>query len=81
MTTIIYIPLDERPVNRIFPQTGERRLESSCAHPRQSYWDQKRPANLGALWEWLEKNCGADKLLCSLDMLFTRHRTSDPSAV
>ena len=73
MTTIIYIPLDERPVNRIFPQILAEATPGIVLRtpPAELLGTKKRPANLGALWEWLEKELpGADKLLCSLDMLF-----------
>ena len=73
MTTIAYIPLDERPVNLVFPQalaksTPEITLRIPSAGLLGS---KKRPADLVGLWNWLEGALSeADYLLCSLDMLF-----------
>lgn len=75
MTTIIYIPLDERPVNLLFPQAIlESHSDSQITlvtPPAELLGVKKKPADLEGLWRWLEgKLPQADQLLCSLDMLF-----------
>ncbi|NLL49429.1 MAG: DUF4127 family protein [Firmicutes bacterium] len=75
MTTILYIPLDERPCNLIYPQAL---LESTRdpnvllkTPPIRVLGEKKKPTDLGALWNWLEEEAPtADMVLCSLDMLF-----------
>ena len=73
MTTIIYIPLDERPVNQGFPSTlvssnQEIRLITAPPH---LLGVKKVPAPLSDLWDWLETQVStADYLVASLDQLF-----------
>ena len=74
MTTTLYIPLDERPCNFMHPQA----LLESIKEPRvilktpplEILGRKKEPADINALWTWLEEELPtADQLLCSLDML------------
>ncbi len=74
MTTIIYIPLDERPVNLLFPQALlESHSDSQITlliPPAELLGTKKTPADLNGLWRWTEEQLPqADQLLCSLDML------------
>lgn len=72
MTKIIYLPLDERPVNRLYPQT----IMANCPDievitaPKSVLGQKKVPAPVEALWEWLEQQIAdADYLVVSLDLL------------
>jgi len=74
MATILYIPLDERPVNLLFPQA----ILESQSHspitlitpPASLLGAKKTPADRKGLWNWLEEHAPrAHGLLCSLDTL------------
>ena len=72
MTKIIYIPLDERPVNWEFPQTILATIpELELVTPPLSLLGRKKtPAPLGELWAWLEEQLpSAQYLVTSLDQL------------
>lgn len=75
MTTILYIPLDERPCNLTYPPSLLQSMNDPTfilkTPPTSHLGQKKRPADQGALWNWLEEEASrADILLCSLDMLF-----------
>lgn len=75
MKRIIYVPLDERPVNLHFPQAllgfHSNPLITLLTPPPELLGFKKKPADLKGLWSWLEGQLPqADQLLCSLDMLF-----------
>ena len=72
MTKIIYVPLDERPVNWEFPQTILATIpELELVTPPLSLLGRKKtPAPLGELWAWLEEQLpSAQYLVTSLDQL------------
>ncbi len=73
MTTIIYIPLDERPVNLHFPGwllANESDIQL-ITPPLKLLGAKKTPAGLDKLWAWMdEKLPQAQYLIASLDMLF-----------
>lgn len=72
MTKIVYIPLDERPVNWDFPQTIlANNCELELAAPPLSLLGQKKtPAPIGELWNWMEQQLAdAQYLVASLDQL------------
>lgn len=68
---IIYLPLDERPCNYVFPQyiaqIGGAQL---CLPPMALMGRYKTPADTEALWQWLLENAeGAAAAVVSVDML------------
>lgn len=72
MTTIVYIPLDERPVNLVFPQIlAEPNQDTKLITPPLHLLGvKKQAAPLDELWSWLEDQLPeAHYLLASLDML------------
>ena len=72
MTTIIYIPLDERPATLGFPQALlKSNSEIKLLVPPANFLGyKKKPAAVEELWTWLETEAAqATHLLCSLDML------------
>lgn len=72
MKKIVYIPLDERPCNYKFPVllgeiTDNYRL---ITPPMDMMGDKKRPADVEALWKWLEEEIKeADGAILSFDTL------------
>lgn len=72
MTKIVYIPLDERPVNLKYPATILKNEDKVriVTPPVELLGQKKTPAPLQQLWNWLDDNCGeADYLVTSLDQL------------
>lgn len=72
MKKIVYVPLDERPCNYNFPVllgeiTENYRL---ITPPMEIMGDKKIPADIGAIWQWLEKEIeDADGAILSIDTL------------
>ncbi|MFA6074854.1 MAG: DUF4127 family protein [Negativicutes bacterium] len=69
---IVYLPLDERPCNYIYPQmiADIRSNVELIAPPREMLGTKKTPADTDKLWEWLQTAVvGADKLVVSLEQL------------
>ncbi|MBM7853700.1 hypothetical protein JOC37_000065 [Desulfohalotomaculum tongense] len=71
VSTILYVPLDERPVNldyaaEIINATGENLLIPPVEYlPRQ-----KTPGHTGKLWQWVFENCPrADYIVLSADTM------------
>ncbi|NGP46367.1 DUF4127 family protein [Bacillaceae bacterium SIJ1] len=71
MTTVVYVPLDERPCNFAYPQMLASMTDIDLKVPSPSLLGQKkRPADTKQLHQWLIKHCSsADRLIVSLDML------------
>lgn len=72
MTNIIYIPLDERPVNREFPPTlvASNQELNIISPPLCLLGSKKTPAPTKELWDWLETYAeDAHVLVASLDQL------------
>ncbi len=72
MKRIVYIPLDERPCNYNFPiLLGEITDNYKLITPPMDIMgDKKTPANIEALWKWLEKEIeAADGAILSFDTL------------
>jgi len=69
---IVYLPLDERPCNYIYPQmiASIRDNVELVAPPRELLGTKKTAADTELLWEWLQTAVtDADKLIVSLEML------------
>jgi hypothetical protein len=72
MKKIVYVPLDERPCNYNFPVLlGEITEKYRLITPPMSIMgDKKIPADIGAIWQWLEKEVeDADGVILSFDTL------------
>jgi hypothetical protein len=71
LKTIIYLPLDERPCNYMYPQYLASMTDLKFLVPdRSMLGNKKRAANVEAVGEWLsEQAVQADYLLVSIDML------------
>lgn len=73
MKRIVYLPLDERPCNRLFPQMmavtcGEVEL---IVPPEDILGRKKTPADVEKLWAFLEERAGeSDCAVLSAEMLF-----------
>ncbi|MGK7891417.1 MAG: DUF4127 family protein [Leptolyngbyaceae cyanobacterium] len=73
---ILYVPLDERPCNRLYPQYIARlqpQLEL-VVPPLELLGQKKHPADVAALWDWLEPQVSATTVpfqvaILSLEML------------
>ena len=69
---IVYLPLDERPCNYIYPQmiASIRKNIELVAPPRELLGTKKSAADTEKLWEWLQiAVLDADKLVVSLEQL------------
>lgn len=69
---VIYIPLDERPCNRLYPEyIASCNDEINILSPDLSILGYKKtPCNLEAVWKFLEENAQfADVAILSIDML------------
>lgn len=73
MVRILYLPLDERPCNRLFPQM----MAATCPDveltvvPERLLGHKKAPADVPGIWSYLEKNVEAhDCVILSAEMLF-----------
>jgi len=72
MAKIMYIPLDERPCNYLYPQEIIEGCEDiTMLVPSKSILgDKKKPADVDALWAWIESNiAGCTHLIASIDMI------------
>lgn len=73
MQRIFYLPLDERPCNRLFPQMmakSNREVELTVV-PEALLGQKKTPADLSAIWTFLENHIsGCDCAVLSAEMLF-----------
>ncbi|MGG6314287.1 DUF4127 family protein [Paenibacillus macerans] len=71
MAKVVYVPLDERPCNELFPRQMARMTDVTLVVPdRSMLGDKKRPADTNAVREWLiEAAEGANYLLVSIDLL------------
>ncbi|MGL5610972.1 DUF4127 family protein, partial [Cetobacterium sp.] len=72
MTKIIYIPLDERPCNYLFPNMiGEMSSQINIITPPKDILSKKKnPADIDKLWEWVFKNAqSSEYAILSLEML------------
>ncbi len=72
MTKIMYIPVDERPCNYLYPQNlveGNGQIEM-IVPPTALLGVKKVPANVEMLWNWINENIsGCDYMVVSIDML------------
>ncbi|HZG86899.1 DUF4127 family protein [Paenibacillus sp.] len=68
---IVYVPLDERPCNYEFPYLLGKCAGLSLVRPGIDLMGRKKiPADVDALWAWLERECAdADGAILSLDTL------------
>lgn len=71
MTKVVYVPLDERPCNYLFPQHLAKMTDiQMIAPPKDMLGNKKEAANLKSLHDWIEQEViEADYLIVSLDML------------
>ncbi|WP_059044433.1 DUF4127 family protein [Paenibacillus rubinfantis] len=71
MAKVVYVPLDERPCNALFPRQLAEMTDVTLDVPdRSMLGNKKRPADTSAIREWLiEAAEGADYLLVSVDLL------------
>ncbi|GAA0133642.1 DUF4127 family protein [Paenibacillus sp. YSY-4.3] len=71
MSKVVYLPLDERPCNYLFPQQLAKMTDLEVAVPELAILgNKKKPANTAAVRQWLlEAAKDADVLLVSIDML------------
>jgi hypothetical protein len=72
MKKIVYVPLDERPCNYNFPVfLGDITDNYMLVTPPMNIMgDKKTPANVDAIWQWLEKEAeDADGIILSFDTL------------
>ncbi|WP_068784777.1 DUF4127 family protein [Paenibacillus phocaensis] len=71
MAKVVYVPLDERPCNALFPRQLARMTDVTLVVPDRSLLgDKKRPADTNGIREWMiEAAEGADYLLVSIDLL------------
>lgn len=72
MVRILLLPLDERPCNARFPTMMAQECggDELIMPPRELLGDQKRPARVEAVAQWLKENFGScDYAVISIDML------------
>jgi hypothetical protein len=71
VSSIVYLPLDERPCNAKFPKQIAAASDLELISPPQALLGQKKlPAHTAGVVEWLhEHTIRADHLIVSLDML------------
>jgi len=72
MAKIMYIPLDERPCNYLYPQKIIKGCEdfTMLVPSKNMLGEKKKPADVDALWAWVESNItGCTHLIASIDML------------
>lgn len=85
---ILYIPLDERPCNAVFPalMAALRTDTELCTLPKTLMGKKKIPGNVEGIWQFAEREYGAcDGAVLSAEMLFyggllpsrLHHRTED----
>ncbi|WP_123041005.1 DUF4127 family protein [Cohnella candidum] len=71
MTSIVYLPLDERPCNAVYPVQIAAATDLKLVTPPDSILGAKKtPADTTSIADWLlEQTASADRLIVSLDML------------
>lgn len=71
MPKIVFVPLDERPCNYIYPEyIGRMSGLKLCIPPREILGDFKKEADVEALWDWVRSQVkGATHLVVSMDMM------------
>lgn len=71
MTKVVYVPLDERPCNYLYPQSLARMTDIQLKVPDcDILGEMKTPANVPKLMEWVEEETkDASHLIVSMDML------------
>lgn len=71
MSKIVFIPLDERPCNYIYPEyIGRMSGLELCIPTKKILGEFKKEADVEAVWEWMESQVkGASHLVVSMDML------------
>lgn len=71
MPSMIYVPLDERPCNRLYPQMLADMTDIRMLVPPLSLLgDKKKPSDFTALQQWLLERAGeSERLILSLDQL------------
>lgn len=71
MNKIIYLPLDERPCNYIYPQFISRAADIQLVcPPKQLLGSFKAPARVDELWQWLFENAeNASHIILSSDLM------------
>jgi hypothetical protein len=71
MKKIVYLPLDERSVNLVYPQQLAKITDlTMCVPPISILGRKKKPADLNAIKDWLIRETkDADYLVVSLDLL------------
>ncbi|KMK78076.1 hypothetical protein AB990_01090 [Alkalihalobacillus pseudalcaliphilus] len=71
MSKVLYIPLDERPCNLLYPQALAKMTDVTMLVPgRDILGDMKAPAQVDQVINWLKQNVAdADYAIISLDML------------
>lgn len=71
MAKVIYVPLDERPCNYLYPQYLANMTDiQMIVPPKSMLGNMKTPANGEKLLNWLKKvTVDADHLIVSIDML------------
>lgn len=69
---ILYIPLDERPCNRLYPQmvAGMQQQLELVVPPMELLNKKKTPADLDRLWAWIEQQVpSCQSAIVSVEML------------
>src|SRR5690625_3599625 len=71
MSNIAYLPLDERPCNRLYPQMLAEMTDVAFSCPKkQLLGNKKEAADFAGIESWLLKNTlDKDYLIVSIDML------------
>lgn len=71
MTKVVFVPLDERPCNYLFPQMLAEMTNLNLVVPEKSMLGKKKePANFKELKEWLiTESVDSEYLIISIDML------------
>ena len=70
MNKIVFLPLDERPCNYLYPEyIGKISGSHVVLVPRNLMGDFKRPADIEGIWEWTQKEAAdASVLIVSMDL-------------
>lgn len=71
MSKIVYVPLDERPCNYIYPKyIGQMSGLELCVPPKELLGKFKESAKVDELWSWLFSQVkGASHVVLSMDMM------------
>lgn len=73
MKKILYIPLDERSCNKLYPLVHASSQEDMeiLLLPAEFLGSKKEPADINGIWNWFEKTIGScDAAIISLEMLY-----------